>query len=180
MTIADFSIADLHTPDGEAVLLKSLKETTPLAEQAARDISDAFTKNRECPPDIKDSLYLSAAKFLDTSIRPAVQRILILSCLHPKAGTPHAGTAGRHAARDHICRAARYKLALLPRHRRHPKFYVKTLLVAVVFPCPGPCTICSVAALSRKTRRSTFCSFNRMISGTRRAACATALVLRPE
>ena len=32
--IADFSIADLHTPDGEAVLLKSLKEI--LAEQAAR------------------------------------------------------------------------------------------------------------------------------------------------
>ncbi len=33
---AEFSIADLNTPDGEAVLLKSLKETTPVAEQEGR------------------------------------------------------------------------------------------------------------------------------------------------
>lgn len=36
VTIADFSIADLNTPNGEAVLPKSLKETTLLAEQGGR------------------------------------------------------------------------------------------------------------------------------------------------
>ena len=88
------------------------------------------------PPDIKDSLYLSAAKFLDTSIRPAVQRILILSCLHPKAGNTLM-LAQPAVTQPAITYAGQHGISLLYYHDivATLKFYVKTLLVAVVFPC---------------------------------------------
>ena len=52
VTIADFSIADLNTPNGEAVLPNSLKETTLLAEQggAPRGI---FVEQCRCVANVR-------------------------------------------------------------------------------------------------------------------------------